>query len=224
MKITLGPLTFDTWTAARKYLVEVIHRTVDNSRILGCDADVLADALALHAEVDHKVGPGVRHFTARTHPTYPRTRCIFVERVDDTSVPVSFANLGKDREIVTRYDRLRALRKAVIPQILAFRDKCYEGRDTVTCPVTENSVTVDHCEVDHTSPWTFARLVSDWLESEGLTLADLEIIPPPHPHCELADPRLVASWTKYHAEHARLRILSRLGHRTITRANLGRKS
>ncbi len=218
--ITLGPKSFATWTEARRYLVELTRTQPLGATIEGEAREVLEAALPLHSEYELKVGPGVYRFVVKRHPAYPNTQCVFVERVDQTSVAVSFQNIGKAVSQVKRKDRLRALREAIVPQILDFKDTMFpeDGWEN-QCPLTGELVTKSNCEVDHAPPWTFAQLVEDWLKVEGLTLEEVEIHPPPHPKCELRSAILTESWRAYHAEHSVLRILSLEGHKRVTAEN-----
>jgi len=218
--ITLGPKSFSGWPAARKYLVDLTRSQPVGATIEGEALEVIEAALPYHSEFELKVGPGVYRFTVKRHPAYPNTQCVFVERVDQTSVAVSFQNIGKTVSQVKRKDRLRALREAVVSQILRYKDGMFpEDGWEVQCPLTGELVTKSTCDVDHAPPSTFAQLVEDWLKAEGLSLEEIEIHPPPHPKCELRSAILTVSWQDYHAAHADLRILSLEGHKRVTAEN-----
>ena len=216
MSIALGPRTFATWTAAKRYLSDLVRQTSDGQRIAGDDEAVLLAALDLHPEAADKIGPGFAHFTAGPHETYPRTRCLYLRRVDGSAVAISFQNLRSTDEARARRDRLRALRWAIVPQIAVFAVDAFKGRATVICPIDGTEVCSHDCEVDHTAPATFAALVDAWLKTEGRSLGDLRLIPPPYEHCELADAEPLRAWQRYHREHAQLRIVSKSAHRRLT--------
>jgi hypothetical protein len=216
MSIRLGAQTFAGWTAARKYLLGIVPRIADGERISGDFASVLRDALQHHPEADDKIGPGLSHFTAGPHATYPRTRCIYLCRTDGTKVAVSFKNIGAAAETRSRRDRLRAMRRAVEPQIVGLLIDAFGNSDTIACPISGVAISRYDCEVDHAAPATFAHLAGAWLESAGLELGDLRIFPPPHPHCELSDPHQLQAWQQYHRQNAELRIISKDAHRSLT--------
>jgi len=221
--ITLGPKSFSGWPAARKYLVDLARTQPIGKSFEGEALEVLGDALPYHSEASIKIGVGVWGFTVFRHPTKP-SRCIFARQLDGTDIPVSFANLGKDLPAVKRKDRIRALRDAVIPQILEFRDRAFEPGLPLLCPVAGVPLSRHRCHVDHVAPVTFKSLVAGWLDLECVVLDELELVPPPHPSCELAHAETLASWKAYHALHCKLRLLSPEGHRTVSIADASRES
>jgi hypothetical protein len=217
--ITLGPKSFSGWPAARKYLVDLTRSQSVGTTIEGEALEVIEAALPYHSEFELKVGPGVYRFTVKHHPEFPNTKSVVVERVDQTSVPVSFKNLGKDLPAVKRVDRLQALRRAIKGQILEFRDQAFHFGLPLLCPVAGVPLSRHNCHVDHVAPVTFSSLVEGWLDLECVVLDELELVPPPHPICELAHAETLASWKAYHALHCKLRLLSPEGHKRVTAEN-----
>ena len=214
--IQIGRFTFETWTAARAHLVSFTKRPL-GTVFVGDDHELLEAALAMHSEAAIKIGPGVAKFTVERHPAHPNTQCVFVRRVDGTRVAVSFKNLGKAAPQVKREDRTRALREAIVKQILEFKDSMFpDEKFEWQCPITGELVTKSTCEVDHAPPATFKKLVEDWLTSEEMTLEDVDIHPPPHPKCELQSAILTESWRSYHRAHSLLRVVSKAGHKIVT--------
>ena len=217
--IQIGRFPFETITAARAHLVSFTRLPL-GTVFVGDDHELLEAALAMHSEAAIKIGPGVAKFTVERHPAYPNTQCVFVHRIDGTKVAVSFQNLQKGKPEVQRKVRLRALREAIVPQILAYRDcRFLEYRHLgldLRCQITGEVLRRETCEVDHVPPKTFQKLVANWLSSLGITLDDLDIHPPPHPKCELRSSLLRASWVGYHGANCELRLLSPEGHKIIT--------
>lgn len=222
--ITLGPKTFSGWPEARKYLVDLTRSQSVGTTIEGEALEVLEAALPYHSEAELKVGPGVYRFTVKHHPEFPNTKSVVIERVDQTSVPVSFKNLGKDLPAVKREDRRQALRRAIKGQILEFRDQAFHFGLPLLCPVAGVPLSRHNCHVDHVAPATFANLVDGWLDLECVVLDQLELVPPPHPICELAHAETRKSWEAYHAQNCKLRLLSPEGHKQVTAENHKGKS
>lgn len=82
------------------------------------------------------------------------------------------------------------------------------------CPYTGEKLTVHNSHVDHEHPLTFKRLVLDFLNSKNIGLEDVAITTPADNQTQplLADDTFAQDWRVYHAEHAKLRLLSKTGH------------
>ena len=111
-----------------------------------------------------------------------------------------------------------AMWRDIRSQMVNFKEKRLASQ-IVQDPYTGEILTKDNCEADHDSAvCSFAGLINAWLESEGLTLSDLEVIDAPHTgYHTMKDSILRESWQQFHREKARLRFLSKRSHEEITR-------
>lgn len=107
-----------------------------------------------------------------------------------------------------------ALREAVAYQIIAFRDKQLMSWEALFCPVTGERITFDNYHVDHVTPNTFDQLAADWLRSEGISLEDVQITPSLDNEYgrRMTAPEQIASWTRFHASRAVLRMMTKEGN------------
>jgi hypothetical protein len=88
--ITIGPLTFNTQTAAREYIQEVLHRHTLKVPIEGLDHTFVFDLLNLHPGAKEKIGVGVKHFTVEK--ATGGTVCFYITRIDGSRDNFSFKN------------------------------------------------------------------------------------------------------------------------------------
>jgi hypothetical protein len=178
--------------------------------ITGQDHEFLLSLLrdGEHRHAVEKVGCGVASFSVRKnqHNTYG----FWLRRVDGSETDFSFYDCveRKSPESRHRQDVVSALRALVGPQVSAFRASAFRNRVTVDCAVSGLPVTFDVCHVDHDPP--FDALVDGFMRSRGLTFAAIAVVPTADGQTVnvIADQRIAHSWTEYHANHARLQILS----------------
>lgn len=105
---------------------------------------------------------------------------------------------------------ISAMRLAIQDQVDEFR-KNYAIRHggMYVSKITGKPLHVDDTHVDH-HPLDFADIVNGWLTQQGFNLFDVAIennIGSFRGHC-MSDPKQKESWSKYHRDVARLRIIS----------------
>jgi hypothetical protein len=95
---------------------------------------------------------------------------------------------------------------------LAFRQPQY-------CPYTGIQLTPSNSHVDHCAPATFHALAGQWLERQGISMADIHVAPNADNQwaCEMADQRQKELWQSFHHDHAILRIISRRANLSYAR-------
>ncbi len=88
--VTIGTRTFDSQTAARKYIREVRDRHPLLDTIDDADHTFLLDLLNKHLRAAEKIGVGVKHFTVEK--SIGGTECFYITRVDGSHLSFSFDN------------------------------------------------------------------------------------------------------------------------------------
>lgn len=218
--IKIGGREFSSKAAAKRHFRTIRERYSDNERVSDDDAALLHELLSSHPDAVQKVGAGVDHFTVAPQAPFG-TRCFVLHRQDGTSTEWSADSCidGGDE----RRDRLAALRVAIAPQIVDFKRREFDGRRSVTCVVTGSQTEFGEADVDHIPPDTFAALVTAWLESENMSLEDVEITPPrdAQPQPAITNNKQRESWGEFHRRHSRLRITSRAANRGVVRREGG---
>jgi hypothetical protein len=211
ISISIAGRQFATKKAAKAHISELRDKYQDGVTILDPDSSFLAELLSLHPESDHKIGIGVSHFTVSTDTVFGRTRHFVVHRRDGSSTDFSFhACVDGRRE---RRDRLEALRRAIEPSILRFRDEQFAS-GPIICPFLSVGLSPSTSHVDHVSPDTFLVLAERWLSISCFVISDIHITPPQDNQlvAMMTDETQLADWVAYHDANARLRIISSLAN------------
>jgi hypothetical protein len=169
-------------------------------------AQFLRDLLDRHPERDQKVGCGLEAFFVDVaHPH--RTNCFWIRRVDGTTTDFSFVQCV--RPPTPEQDARDALRAEVRDQVDAFRRSRFCSSSPVRCEITGAVLSHDTCHVDHESP-KFRELVDQFAASEGRALSDFATSPTADGVTTetLVDRALAARWKNFHAERAKLRLVT----------------
>jgi hypothetical protein len=119
----------------------------------------LREMIGFHPEASFKVGCGVRHFDVHVNSWGGRT--FWLVRLDGTETDFSFVSCVSPP--APRQDFVKACRTAVVPVVLAFKNKVFDNVDSVTCPVTGETVVRETAHIDHAPPWTFEAIVSAFI-------------------------------------------------------------
>ena len=206
--VIVGNLRFDTKSAAKEWVRNLVARYPDGAPISPDDTAFLKDLLELHPRVDEKVGAGVQSFTIDTNWEYSNTRTIFINRTDGSRTDFSWVKCI-DGETSDQL-QMQALRVAIMDQIIAFKQGQFLAGKTVRCPETGEELSWQHCHVDHCAPDTFDKLVADWLSAEGITIEQVAISPSRDSsfHRKLTNEAQRVSWWNFHNAKKRLRLLS----------------
>jgi hypothetical protein len=117
--------------------------------VTGGDAVFLAGVLERHPEAARKIGAGVAYFSVRLNPTYGNPG-FWLHRTDGTATDLSFLKCLR-RQSRTQVIN-RALRRAVAPDIVRFRNEVLDAQGTVMRPITGEPALIGNCDVDHVPP------------------------------------------------------------------------
>jgi len=220
--VNIGDHEFPTKSAAKLAVREVLNGYRLGETLTG-DRDVFVrDLIALHPATEDKIGCGIHHLEIGLDPDYGTTRCFHIVRTDGSSTDVSYIKCvdGENRRQLVR----PALRNAILPQILHFKERQFSN-GVQRCPYTNEFLKYETCHVDHLPPMTFETLVTEWLKLTGLSEADIQITGREDNNSAryMTKEEQIASWTAYHQSHGRLRLLSRRGNLSDSKLEAGRK-
>ena len=113
---------------------------------------------------------------------------------------------------------LQALKFAVRDQLQEFKWQAFEGRDRFPCSATGVLLTIDDAVAGYAPPVTFASLVADWMQSEGIDFLQLQRSMADNTSGgTLRNYRQWESWRAFHRRSASLRVLSRAAHAKLSK-------
>lgn len=201
------------WKTRARDRCRQIARDTPDGPVTGLDGDFLAWLLTRHPDAIQKVGSGIAWVSVGPVPGYPGTRGFTVHRLDGTSTDFSWRECLTGSSHRTRV--LAAMRAAIVPQILAFKQE-QASANRLRCAITGATLTWDDVHVDHLPP-EFSTLADGYAAMHGGYDA-ISLLP----SMDSMIGRPLASWhetawRRYHQCYARLQILSVHVHREITR-------
>lgn len=210
---------FRTQQELTTYVRAILNRYPLGQSVDLFDYPFMLDLLRRHPDAEQKIGSGASAIYVGETPPY-RTRCFFLIREDGSETDFSYLECIRATPHANKV-RL-ALRAAIEPQILAYKQVAFAAAGWVNCPDTGARLVLATAHVDHRAPLTFERLIEMFLAHEGLDFDAIEVIPSADLtyHDELVDPALRARWVQFHQEHARLEIVSATANLSLrTRGN-----
>jgi hypothetical protein len=183
------------------------------------DEAILLDLLQYHPHAQEKIGVGIKRLRVRDNPSYPGSRGFWIERLDGSSIDFSYRQCLQPAS--PWIDLTSAMRLAIAPQIVERKTRVFGSREVVQCPVTDVRCTWDQMHVDHRPPLTFARLMQDFLLSEGVGPEQIDLEEAPDGiGSVLANADWSQEWQAYHAMFADLWVISIAAHVELTRTRL----
>lgn len=131
-------------------------------------------------------------------------------RYDGSESLFGFSKIGFNTTQAHRSRSKDAKRRAIVDQILAYKEEYFDGFEESVCEATGEVISRTNCHVDHEGP-TFAELDEAFfggaeveVENDGL-------------NWHIADKKLLKEWQEYHRKNANLRCVT-------ARFNLTRRS
>jgi hypothetical protein len=171
---------------ARQHIQGILRRN-RLSRVTNPEEhEFLVHLLQRHPDASDKIGVGISHFTVDEsyHTTPPITYCFHVHRTDGSSTDFSYRlcmdskvpNQGMAAAQLPQKYWMAALRTAVYPQTYDFKKAAFADCDFVTCPLSGEEIQWDEADVDHEAPHTFVALADGWLDQEGITISEVQLL------------------------------------------------
>lgn len=221
MSKILAGIEFRTQAAIVEHARTIKSRYKNGERVVGQDHLFMCAFIALHQRAEEKIGCGIQYFTTQQDEHWKNSRQFVLVRTDNSRAIFSHNRLRQTPETdEERHCRraLDAMREAIVPQIIEFKNENYLPGAT-RCPLTNEIIKEPH--VDHEKPQTFEALVTDWLENNSLRFSDIKVNSDTDNKTfeTMSDRAQLESWCRYHAIHAKLRILSKRANLSIARRN-----
>jgi hypothetical protein len=183
------------------------------------DEALMLDVLQHHPHAREKIGVGIKRLRIGEPPGFPGQRCFWIERIDGSRIDFSYRQCLQPAS--PWIDLTQAMRLAIAPQIVERKARVFGSREVVQCPITDVRCTWEEMHVDHRPPLTFARLMQDFLLSEGLGPEQIVLEESPDGIGSiLANADWSQEWQTYHAMFADLWVISIAAHVDLTRRRL----
>lgn len=212
-KYKIGDEHFGTLSAMRAFGQRLLHESPNGAVFRPDTAEFrfLRDLLARHPASDAKIGCGVAEFFVGDSWV---SRCFHVRRTDQSEEEFSYNKCVWGQQ--ERQDRTKALRQAVIEQMLQFKNAEFARESLPRCAISDAEIRSQRdCEVDH-HPIEFQQLVKDFVAEQRIEFDDVQIRKRKGGKVELCDEQLCVRWQEYHRRHARMRLLLVDQHRRKT--------
>lgn len=219
MSKILAGREFRTQAAIVEHVRTIKSRYKNGEQVVGQDHLFMCAFIALHQRAEEKIGCGIQYFTIQQDEHWRNSRQFVLVRTDGTRAIFSHNRLRQTPETTEERHRRRALdalREAIVSQIKEFKNENYLPGVT-RCLLTNEIINEPH--VDHEKPQTFEALVEEWMEINGFQFSDIKVNSDTDNKTfeTMADGAQLESWQRYHAIHAKLRILSKRGNLSLAR-------
>jgi uncharacterized protein DUF3223 len=207
MTIDIGNLSFGTKKAAEDYIREIIA-SHEVGQYISFELQSFCMALfQMHPNAQEKSGAGVSHFFVALDPDFGRAKCLYLMRRDGTTTDFSWKKcLGAkpDRRALV----YRAMRQAIVEDILEFKKGRFQLEDLAPCAVTGKLLRFNEAHVDHKAPKTFIALANQFIAEHSCERAEVQSGDSNSSNHRLVDKNLELLWRDWHREHCELRIVS----------------
>ena len=186
----------------------IVKITPTRAAIVGCDLVFILGLLSRHPQAARKIGAGVAKIVVEDNPFYA-SKGLRLYRIDGTETDFSW------RECIWptphRMKVLSAMRVLIEPQTRRVKFEFFRNRPSAFCLVSGVVITPDNSHVDHISPDTFDALVAEFWKLKNINPDEVELsdeLADNKYQDTLKDKTLAAEWLAFHAERAKLRVIS----------------
>ncbi len=174
----------------------------------------MLEVLSRHPRSESKIGIGVASMHIKVDRAFGgHNRQFWLVRTDGTETDFSWQKCLRLKPVTDKAKVMEAFR-AVVASIVAQYKRTYfsvngDGNGRIRCQKSGEMIAFDEAQVDHVVP--FQILVEQWMESKGLTYAEIELVGKGDGQYVkvFRDTWLAAEWQKWHTTHAKLRIIKR---------------
>lgn len=202
---TLGGLTFTSKAAAEHHAQDILYAYAPPAVLNDHDLQFVLDMLAYHRRAAEKIGLGVQAIWIKRNQWGDAT--FQIERIDGTWADFSYRKCLAQENHASKVKA--ALRFAIKDQTAAVARIFFADCDTAICEVSGEPFTRMTAHVDHIPPRTFVALVSEWMDTRGLSFDNIDVVDGHRGEGNiLADPFIERDWCEYHRAHALLRVIS----------------
>lgn len=185
--------------AQQRYLSNILKTYPINTVLTGQDKNMLLVLLQKHPKAKDKIGCGIKDIRVAGEKWSKRFEII---RTDGSTTDISYRKClyGEKKQIDIFRD---ACRTAVVPDILAFRDRVLATNPI--CRYRNIPLNRDNCIVDHVKPKVFNVIVGNFISANQLNIDEVEI--GGDVKREFVDKSLNINFREFHRKHAALELV-----------------
>jgi hypothetical protein len=208
LPVEIATRAFPTKTAATEFFKSMLNRYTPGQKVSADDGLELAAILERHTEYASKIGCGVSHFEVMM--TEHGTQCFRIVRIDDSSTDFSYLHCISQRPPTLKQEVSQAFRRVVRFDLYRARDEFFGGHKgtdgLIACASTGERIEREEAHMDHRPPMTFEVIVTTYLASRGLSLADVALTSGSDNQVspEVVDPDVCEDFRVFHSRVARL--------------------
>jgi hypothetical protein len=213
---SVAGIQFSTLRELHSHVRAILQRNLAEKPLAAEDENFMRALLQNHPHYAQKVGAGIDYIYVFPIP-HTAHRRFEIQRLDGTKRDFAWQRCLEPPD--AGRDLARVARHLIVGQTLRFRESRYQSLEGWNCEICGDLLIASNAvAIDHVAPWTFERLLADWLEHAGITAERIEIVASPAylGPSRLGNPALAVSWQDYHQLHAQLRILCVPCHHKIS--------
>jgi len=195
-------------TELKEYTREILYAYEIGQNLSSQDLQFMVELISkLHPDADEKIGEGIETIWIQENKVNGgKSRGFGFQRVNGSTDNFSYkACFEKPNHFYM------ACREAVSTYINSYREKCFEGKEQLICPITGRIITLGESYVAYLSPY-FKELTETFKEIEGLVIS--EKLFKTHGDGDFtmifADENIRQKWSDYHLQNANLQIRSKI--------------
>ncbi len=204
-------------TQLQQKIKAILHHYADNESLSKEDFDFILDVFKLHPNFKNKNGLGIQSIYTKTNSIYRNVREFWIVRSDGSETDFSYMKcLNGDSS--NREKFLKACRIAVEPYTMAFKNSFFSEKKIARCPITGETISFCSSHVDHQSPNTFYKLVSDFIAEMKIDSEEISFVGSGQDGlCQITfqDKTLEKAWVDYHNKNAQLQVISQRANLSI---------
>jgi|GEM_PF-3134484 len=209
--IIIGDKVFKTKEETKSFIQEILYRNSIGRALVGEDLDFVCELIQLHPRKDEKIGSGVKNIVVKEQRGVGSTKCFYIIRNDESEIDFSFYKCLYNSLDEPRKLFVISARRAAADQIIGFKDSFFEenqNKDSmVSSAISGELLNKNNCHVDHIPPETFHKIVDDFINRNSIDVNTIRF-DQSGIGCTFIDESIKHSFSDYHRERAKLRIIS----------------
>jgi hypothetical protein len=216
----IGENTFRTKEEVERYIQRILYAYQLGETVNSEDARFLLALLLNHPKAQEKIGCGIQAFQIRQNQRFTTKRGFYLIHWDGTEDDFSFMKCIYPSPPL-------AIFKAICRKLIGRRMywikvehfiKHENSEGKVQCPITRQWISRDQAHVDHAPPYTFERIMTEFLQTYGIQV-DQVALKEAEGENEVgqtfADPLLAENWRAFHDARASFRIVSQWANLSV---------
>lgn len=210
-RFELPGMIFKSKKAAFEYTKAILNEAVPGKLLQGPREYMARAVLGMHPSCGEKLNgyklEDVKLLVREVSEPFA-SRCFFLIRPDGSMIDWSYlVCFGRAPHLPmgVPIDRIEeASRRAVDPDVFAYKQMRYAGAEVIACDETGEPVLFREAHVDHAEPWPFAAILKAFLAEHGpCALHDMGL------YLVFADPADAQAFREFHNARAVLRLVHR---------------